>query len=105
MYLSPNENRDIYFEMVTSLLTQLLLSFHESNLTALATDTPETATFHHAVEIISSHLEDNLSVDEIARECNVSVTQLKRIFRKLCFLRCFYHLGWYYHSSRGKLKK
>lgn len=82
MYLSPKENREVYFQMLSSLVCELFLSFSESNLMALTTDTPETATFRQAVEIMSSRLEDTLSVDEIARECNVSATQLKRIFRK-----------------------
>lgn len=82
MYMKGFNTSKTYSHMITSYIEQLLLSLYDDNNNAEILHTPETIAFYNAVKYMSRQLDKNMSVDEIALECNVSTSTLKRIFAK-----------------------
>lgn len=71
------------FQSFTCMVELLLLSFlKESNYINAISDTPETIAYQNAVRFMEKQIGEWLSVSEIAKECHVSVSYLKKVFAK-----------------------
>ncbi len=82
MYMECFNHSKTYSHMIETYITQLFLLLYDDNSDADVLYTPETIVFNTAVKCMSRQLNKNVSVDEIAYECNVSTSTLKRIFTK-----------------------
>lgn len=81
-YIYPFENSAIYAQMITSYLTQLLLSLYEKEPIYSVSDNPEAIIFQEAAGLMQNNICLPLTIDEIAKHCNISISGLKRIFHK-----------------------
>ncbi len=81
-YLYPSGTHPAYLQMVAAYVEQLLLSLLENASTMELFDSPESRLFSHAVNCMKDNLCTSLSVPELAKMCNVSVSGIKRIFDK-----------------------
>lgn len=81
--LDELERHPSKFQGFTCMTELLLLSLAKENVPIRADfDTPETIAYRKAVQTMEKNVGAWLSVSEIARECHVSVSYLKNIFRK-----------------------
>lgn len=73
----------VKFQTFVCMTELLLLSLSENNFTLSADDSSAGArTYQQAVHIMEENITVWLSVPDIAKKCNVSVTYLKEIFAK-----------------------
>lgn len=77
-----SEPDDIYTETLASHIKLLLLHLAGSGQSAETSDSPEAEVFSLAVSFMNEHIAQSVSVSDIARSCNVSISALKRIFSK-----------------------
>lgn len=82
LYLEVFNEGKTYSQMVAAIIEQLFLSFHEKNAEAITVNTSETRVFRKAINVMNSCIGQWLTVTDIADKCNISSTQLKRIFHK-----------------------
>ncbi len=75
-------NDDIFFQTVANYIGRMVLSLASGSHTLPKTKTYETELFKRALEIMNTHVAENLSVDELAISLNISVSSLKRLFNK-----------------------
>lgn len=68
--------------MVAAYLEQLLLSLTEGEVRHRHSPATDAGVFHSAVDFMSAHVDQNLSVEEVAKTVGVSVSSLNRIFKK-----------------------
>lgn len=81
-YLPAFQTEDLYSQKVSLSVQQLMLSLAEnSNITPLP-DGEDSAVFTKAVQYMNDRIYENCSVEEIASGLHVSVSALKRIFKK-----------------------
>ena len=81
-YISLFEQSDSYSQMVVSYIYRIFLSLCERNIASVISESPDAAVFSQAVKFMNGHLEEELSVNEIACYCSVSISLLKRTFLK-----------------------
>ena len=73
----------LFSQQLACRVELFLLSLCENKTdTPKLSDTPESLIFKKAVLIMDEKINDWISVPEIAKECNVSVSYLKKIFSK-----------------------
>ncbi len=71
------------FQRFTCMVELLFLSFlKERNSVDAVSDTPEAIIYRKAVRYMEKQNDKWVSVSEIAKECNVSVSYLKKVFTK-----------------------
>ena len=68
--------------MSSLYILQLLLYISKSEIPIKTVDTYETALLKQAIEKMNSCLETNLSIVELADSMNISLSSLKRLFKK-----------------------
>jgi len=68
--------------MVAMYLAQLLLSLTEGEAKHRHSRATDAGVFHSAVDFMSAHVDQNLSVEDVAKAVGVSVSALNRIFKK-----------------------
>ncbi len=71
-----------YAQMVASYIQTLMLSFVEGSTEIIATLSQKSMIFSEAVRYMLDNVESNLSVYEIAKHSNISVSGIKRVFEK-----------------------
>lgn len=81
-FLNPAGNYEIYLQRVFCYLYQLFLSLVDSEKTTPSITTYETSLFKTAVQFMQSNLTEQLTVNDIAKHCNISLSSLKRTFSK-----------------------
>lgn len=92
---NSTKNPDVYLKYITALKTQplfsqqlacttelFLLSVIDSSSVVTMSNTPDAAVFKKSVHLMEAFIEDWISVPSIAKECNVSISYLKKIFNK-----------------------
>lgn len=82
IYLVPFDSSAIYPQTIAMYICRLLLMIGDSGKTAAAAETPDTTVFRNAVTFMNNHIYTNPSVNDVADFCRVSLTSLKRIFKK-----------------------
>ena len=75
-------NNDIFLQTVAIYISRIVLSIASGAHTLPKTKTHETELFKRALEIMNTRVAENLLVDELAAELNISVSSLKRLFDK-----------------------
>ena len=80
-YMEYIKNSPCLGEMAACFTELFLLSFKgEGQIILTSHDSPDAVIFKKAVEIMEKRISDWISVPELARECSVSVSYLKKIF-------------------------
>ena len=81
-YLAHDRATKLYFQMLTTYVYQLILSLIDNGRISEASTAPDVRIFSNAVNYINNCIGTQVSVAEIAANCYVSVSSLKRIFQK-----------------------
>ena len=81
-YLKYAGYSEIYYARITSFIYQFFLSLADNGTTLKSLSTPETEVLKKAVRYMQSNITVNLTVEDIAEECQISISGLKRIFAK-----------------------
>ena len=81
-YILLFEQSDSYSQMAVSYIYRIFLSLCEQNIVSVISENPDAAVFSDAVNFLNSNLETELSVNDIACYCSVSISLLKRTFLK-----------------------
>jgi len=81
-FLMPSEFSDIYLQRIVLYISELFLSLADHDNVSPSIHNPETELFKKAVVFMSENLSENLSIEEIAKNCNTSLSGIKRIFSK-----------------------
>lgn len=82
-FLKIMRDKPTLYHRFTNLVELLLISLSESDVTSpRLLDNEETQLYKKAINSLENNVCSNISVEELARECNVSPAQLKRVFNK-----------------------
>lgn len=75
-------SKDLYFSQTFSNLVELFLISCVKDLKKISTEinTSKTQIYKTAVRILENNVTNNISIPELAKKCNVSVSYLKNIF-------------------------
>lgn len=76
------KNDPLFLQMSSLYILQLLLYISKSEIPINTVDTYETALLKQAIEKMNDCLETNLTVNELASFLNISLSSLKRLFKK-----------------------
>lgn len=79
-YYVPFREIPTYWQTIVSHIYLLMLSLADDSNISRTSNSPESVIFRNAVRLMNENLAQNLSVAEIAKQVNVSVSGLKRIF-------------------------
>ena len=83
IYLKPNEENSLAVQLSMSRFELFLLDILNSNSTEeKVDDTKNAVSFSEIIKVMNNHIGENLSVEDIARLSNNSVSNLKRICHK-----------------------
>ena len=81
-YAHDGEKNELYYHTIANFIERFVLSLaHDSKRTS-AVKQGDTLIFNKAIKLMHDNLEKNISGEEIAKVCNISVASLKRIFNK-----------------------
>lgn len=81
-YLIHDRTSNLYYQMLTTYVYQLILSLIDNGRISEVSTAPDVQIFSKAVNYINNCINTQPSVSEIAVGCHVSVSSLKRIFQK-----------------------
>ena len=81
-YILLFEQSDSYSQMAVSYIYRIFLSLCERNIASVISESPDAAVFSDAVNFMNGNLDKELSVNDIACSCSVSISLLKRTFLK-----------------------
>lgn len=73
---------DIFLQTVANFINRIVLSLAGGSNTLPKTKTHETELFKRALQIMNERISEQLSVENLAEELNMSVSSLKRLFDK-----------------------
>ncbi len=76
------KNDPMFLQMSSLYILQLLLYISKNEIPIKTVETYETALLKQAIEKMNSCLETNLSIAELASSMNISLSSLKRLFKK-----------------------
>lgn len=83
MVLEELQNNSTQFQIFVCMIEMLFLSLSdEKTITSETIKTPDSIAFQTAIQAMDKRIHEWISVSEIARECNVSASYLKKIFAK-----------------------
>ncbi len=81
-YLVHDRATKLYFQMLTSYVYQLILSLIDNGRISEVSTAPDVQLFSKAVNYINNRIHTQASVAQIAANCHISESSLKRIFQK-----------------------
>lgn len=81
-YLQPFSKFPYYSQIISTYLCQLFLILAEKGTVSTVSSTPDAITFRNAINLLNANLDQQPTVNEIAKKCNTSEASLKRIFDK-----------------------
>lgn len=81
-YLDHDHASGLYFQTLTTYVYQLIFSLIDSGRISKSSTAADARIFSKAVNYINDRLDSQPSVTEIASDCHISVSSLKRIFQK-----------------------
>ncbi len=82
-YLDKISKKPLEFKILKNITENFLISLsHEVKTPSTLIENTETSIYADALRIIDENIYSKLSVDELAKRCNASVSYLKKIFAK-----------------------
>ena len=82
-FLKIMRDKPVLYHRFTNLVELLLISLSENDMsTPKLVDNEETRLYKKAINTLEEKIFSNISVEGLARECNISTAQLKRVFSK-----------------------
>lgn len=82
-FLKIMREKPVCYHKFASVVEFLLISLSESSMhNPQLVDNGETQLYKNAINALEANIYSNISVSELARECRVSTSQLKRVFSK-----------------------
>ncbi len=82
-FLKIMRDKPALYHRFANLVELLLISLSESDMSSpKLVDNDETRLYKKAINTLEESVCGNISVVELARECNISTAQLKRVFSK-----------------------
>ncbi len=82
LYLPPLKSNPLYSQWVSAFIEQIILSLADNGVESSISTATDAVTFNKAVNYMNTMIYEQITVDEIARYCNISIAGLKRIFTK-----------------------
>ena len=76
------KNDELYLQTAKFYILQLILSLSCESKTLKTVENSETKLLKTAIEIMDSSVENELSISELAKSLNISLSTLKRLFKK-----------------------
>lgn len=80
--LLPSRFSDKYLQKIVAYITLLFLSLTDNDCVSSLVSNTETVMFKKAVTFMTQNISHNLSIAEIAKHCNTSLSGIKRLFTK-----------------------
>ena len=77
------ENDDLYLQTVSLFITQLIISLSKNDISFKSVETRETILLKQAIHEMNKYIESSLSITDLAKSLNISLSTLKRVFIKL----------------------
>ena len=81
-YLYARRGKSAYLQTAAAYVTLLFLSLIDDAKTAPESYSPDAEIFKKAVKIMNEEIFNTLSIDDLASQCSISRSGLKRIFGK-----------------------
>ncbi len=81
-YLTPINTNPIYGQSLVIYIYQLMLSLVDNSTRAHSVKSHESILFRSAVNYMTENISNSISVSDIAKNINISISGLKRIFEK-----------------------
>lgn len=84
MFRAGDGDSEIYKATSTKaavMLEEMLIRFIEKEDASTTNTSLSQQLFSKIISVMSEHCEENFSVDDIARECNIGVSNMKRVFK------------------------
>lgn len=81
-FLNEHKNDNRFIQNVALKIEQLLLSLSEENLQTHSSTSFDAVVFKKALDIMNENIFKQITVDELAKCCNISQSGLKNIFTK-----------------------
>lgn len=82
LYLPPLKSNPLYSQWVSVYIEQIILSLADNGVESSISTAADAVTFNKAVNYMNAMIYEQITVNEIAHHCNVSIAGLKRIFSK-----------------------
>lgn len=82
MYLRAFENDKTYSQKVINYIYDFMLSLFQNSMPLAAYKSDSAIIFEKSVNYMREHIFENISVEEIAKHTNTSISGIKRIFSK-----------------------
>lgn len=82
LYLPPLETNSLYSQWVSLFMERIILSLADDGNVSDVSKAEDAVIFNRAVGYMNSMLRRQITVEDIAHFCNVSLAGLKRIFSK-----------------------
>ncbi len=83
LFGASNSNTEIYRTASTKaavMLEEMLIRFIEKEDASTTNNSPAQQLYSRVISVMSKHCEEDFSVEDIARECNISASNMKRIY-------------------------
>lgn len=81
-FLMPSDFSAVYLQRTVAYMCQLFLALADHDNVSPSVYNRETELFKKAIAYMTENLRQNPSIEEIARNCNISLSGLKRVFSK-----------------------
>lgn len=79
---TPTDERNLQLNLAGICLERFLLHLLMKPTIATIRQTPMFANYRQIIEVLNTHINENLSLEEIAHLCNMSKSNLKKTFNK-----------------------
>lgn len=76
------KNNTVFLQTVRLYILQLILSLSTNEIPLKMVETEETALLKRAIEFMNQAIETSLSINDLANNLNISLSSLKRLFKK-----------------------
>ena len=73
---------EMALQLIATSLEYFLLTVFKKSISKEGINTQSAKNYRRIIEVLDSHVDKNLSLDEIAAVCNMSVSNLKKTFKK-----------------------
>ena len=79
---SPCLYSNTYLQQLSAMIERLFLCIYDDANISYAAELPDETAFKNAVRYMTSHIDGQLTIGELAKYCNISPSGLKRLFNR-----------------------